>query len=195
MTDHEDRDTKEMVEIAHVPITPPRKGHDGEQAYLELWQRFVGRLNEEELEEIFRNTLYAHPLTQRQASVAATFVMWLGTNCGRSLIQEADAGRREPDGYRTGWNLRYLHRWEIENRREAGVNGGIRYCEAILSPHRAGSDQLNERTVPTVTIEDLDVIECICRWLATQDGQHFIRAAEAKVEAANRARYLLGELP
>lgn len=187
-----DGHTRNLVELAHVPISPPRKNHDGEASYLELWQRFVGRLTDEELGEIFRETLYEN-LTQRQASVAATFVMWLGTNCGRGMIQEADGGKREPDAYRADWHLRYLRRWEMENRRESGVNGGIRYCEAILSPQRSGPDHLSSRTVPTVTIEDLDVIDCICRWLATQDGQAFLRAAEAKVEAASRARRLFGE--
>lgn len=184
--------TMEMVPIEHIPITPPRKDHDGERSYLELWRRYISRCTEEELQSIFRNTRYAH-LTQRQASVAASFVIWLGTNCGRGLITEADHVPPERDGYRQGRDLRYLRRWELENRRELGINGGVRYIEAILDPARCTRETVIMAAAPDITIDDLDVIECLCRWLATMEGQYFIKAGEARMEALARERYLFGE--
>lgn len=199
MIDAEDRATADMVAIEHKPITPPRKGHDGEAAYLQLWQRFMERVGEKwdgsddhPLEDFYRNTNYKGP-TQRQASVAASFVMWLGTNCGRALILEADRAPIERNSYRQSLDLRYLRRWELENRRELGVNGGLRLCEHILWQERGTGQELDKVNAPTITVDDLDVIEVVCRWLATTDGQHFLKAAEAAVEATNRARYLFGE--
>jgi hypothetical protein len=187
--------TENLVPIEHIPLAAPRKNHDGEAAYLELWQRFMARCDEEALESIFRNTTYHTLHTQRQASVAASFVLWLGTNCGRGLITEADADwNRSPqrDSYRFGRDTRYLRRWEMENRRDGAINHGIRYCEAILAPERSTGAELALRDVPIVTVDDLDVIDCILVWLSTHDGQNFLKAAEARVEAASRARYLFG---
>lgn len=191
MRDDSDRSTADMVPIEHTPVSPPRKNHDGEHAYLDLWRRYVARCTEEELEELFSATARRWP-TQRQASVAASFVLWLGTNCGTAMLRSAQDDV-ERGGYRGDPTYRYLRRWELENRRSMSINYGLRLVEAILAPERGDGGQLRLCDVPTVTIDDLDVIDCICLWLATPDGQAFIRAAEARIAAIARERYLFGE--
>jgi hypothetical protein len=192
MQDEQDRTTPDMVPIEHIPIAPPRKGHEGEQAYLDLWKRFMARCDEDALESMFSATAYRRLATQRQASVAASFVLWLGTNCGTAMLRTAQDSMTT-GGYRNDPSCRYLRQWELENRRAMFINGGLRCVEAILTPERSGGGQLTLHNVPTVTVDDLDVIDCICMWLATQDGQHFIKAADAQITALQRARYLFGE--
>lgn len=187
MQDEDDRSTIEMLPIEHTPVMAPRKGVDGEHAYLELWQRYVSRCDEEELEELFRNCLVPWP-NQRAATVAASFVMWLGTSCGGGLLRTVEGqvmrgGFSDPD-------TRYLRAWESENRRRGSINGGVRSVEVILSPDL----HVTQRSAPTVTVADLDVIECVCMWLPTPDGQAFIRAADARLTAIQRERHLFGEV-
>lgn len=49
---------------------------------------------------------------------------------------------------------------------------------------------VNGKKVPTVTIEDLDVIDALMEWLASSQGQTFLAAAQARLDAAHRERHL-----
>ena len=105
-----------------VPISGNRITNPPERIYVDLWReqnrRQVGVNHGYTLLELLLcpdeevDPLYGHPrpkswLTHREAQVATTIIMWLGTNCGQCFIHEAErrikAERCEDaalDGYR-----------------------------------------------------------------------------------------------
>ena len=162
---------------------PPRKGLDGEQIYLLTWQHYISRKEPDELAEIFRDCVAQWP-TQRMATVAASFIAWLGTNVGHSMVDgvEREAKLRASPLA----DDRYLLAWESANRRRWHVNRGMRLAEFFLADHSSPT----RYTAPEVTIADLDVIDSLCLWLATPDGRAFIRAAQARLAALRQERRL-----
>lgn len=66
-----------------------------EQIYLDAWRALNERkiyVNEgfTALEWLLTGTGTPRPVTQRDAVVAASFAQWLGTNCGRGFIWDAE---------------------------------------------------------------------------------------------------------
>lgn len=128
---------------------------------------------------------------QRHATVAASFIMWLGTNCGAGLIHSARRLQRafEKSG-EPGFNA-WISAWAIEGRRCRGINSGVRTIEAVLAPTwdatREGAMRDAVRT--NVSYEDAEVIEHVMEWLGDEEqGRDFLRQCEAKIEARREER-------
>jgi hypothetical protein len=86
----------ELFEPVHESLQPRRLSEVGEHVYLQKWQEANRRrpaVNRgyTSLEWILcpegKSPL---PVTQRDATVAACLVQWLGTNCGRAFIWSAE---------------------------------------------------------------------------------------------------------
>lgn len=179
-----------MTELSHAPLRPPRAGHVGEQVFASMW---AAAMDETWDEYAFDDdpapiTIVLHelggPVDQRHATVAATFICWLGCNMGLATIRRAEsevaAGRWER-------NHSYLLAWTLENRRRGGVNSGIRAVEYLLAPTkdlRATRTMLDHgiAKLPELSATDLEVIEHVTGWLAEERGQRFLRQCEREID-------------
>lgn len=175
---HEDRiDYAYILELDHSSIQPPRQNTPGEGIYLRLWQQYI-QSNPKNLKEILINTMYSR-VSQRQASVCASFMKFMGCNAGKSFTHYAESLRTKYDSSHDA----YRHAWYEINRRIAGINSGVRTIEAMLSPeyHIKERDNFSIVTIVkwslfnSITTEDYDTVECMVSWWGSQEAQE-IRA-------------------
>lgn len=90
---------------ALVPTTPNRMTNPPERIYLELWREQNERIRgvnggytllenllapEDAIDPLTGRTRPRDWLKPREAEVATTIVMWLGTNCGQAFMREAE---------------------------------------------------------------------------------------------------------
>lgn len=160
----------EWVELKHEPEAPPRPDVYGEGIFLDAWQRMMAETPEfgdGELNEMFCTVFseISGPATQRQATVAATFVAWLGCNWGKCYILGAQD--RCKGLARDLWPQAYLSEWTWQNKRVACVNSGRRTIEAMLE---------------SPTIHDLEIADHLAVFLGSNRGQRFISDAEAEIK-------------
>ena len=151
------------MKLKHIPLQPPRTSVPMEGIYLRLWQNFSEQRPDEWL-AVFSDCNFKP--RQRAASVAASFMTFMGCNCGRDFTRRADELVS-----RFSWpEQAYIAAWALENTRHRGVNSNLRTIEYMLAGehpiHKDGfvRGRVNWAAVPNVTQEDHDVIECMVRW-------------------------------
>lgn len=175
--------------LSHEPLNPVRLSFDGEVSYLLVWQRWADApadpLAEKEFgepvpthfDEIFVD--YRWKPGQREATIAASVISWLGTNCGRAFLE--DARRIEAVcGYGA-----YNAAWGRENMRQGSVNGGMRALEALLTPvaEWSGRPYAMDRMV-SLSGRDFEAAECVIHWISGFSGQRFL--AECEIDLQRR---------
>jgi len=185
------------VALDHSPIRPPRDGFIGEAVFAELWKArmdlardWISPVDRGALGEILDHL--EQPVTQRDASVAASFISWLGTNVGSSFLDQTDAlsclvRHDAPSAY--------VAEWAAKNRRLRHVNLGWRSIELFMMT-KEQSDRVNrEGTRPgpgeavDITVRDLEVAEQIAAWLGTTDGRQFCRDAHDEITRREAAAW------
>lgn len=179
-----------MRSLIHEPETPCRPSIYGEGIFVGQWKHELAKVPDHgtgETEEMFCKIFGdLDPIDQRDATVAASFICWLGTNAGNSYLHESALRRHSEGG-----DEAYLLQWALWNRRVSYINGGKRTVEAILREP---------------TIRDLEVIEKLAEWLGTPPGRVFLKNANDEIEATrkaiiartqmeNRARLRANEIP
>lgn len=177
--------TEELLELVHEPVAPPRPGTPGERIYLELWREYLA-VRPERLDEILRDV--HGPTTQRDATVCASFMVFMGCNGGRGIHQSAEAL------WKIGLNRQQAFRlaWSQANTRARGTDCGIRCIEYMLATrHPIRTDpgyvgRVDWSLVPEVTMRDIDVVEAMVDWWSTREGDEMRSIAEPMIEAANR---------
>lgn len=188
----------QLIDLVHRPMQPPRAGHVGEQVFASMWEASMASTGDTTVDDD------AHPLwnvlgdftgqvTQRQATAIASVVCWLGTSCGLALLRRAQlevAACRWDE-----WHA-YLLAWTLENHRRRSINHGVRTVEYMMAPPdtvlrdtRLCTSGLAE--VPTLGADELEAIDHLMVWLATGDGQAFIRLCEAEVDRLTKERTLV----
>jgi len=185
----------DLVPLLHQPLRRVRPGFMGEVVFAEKWEALMNgpgieRFDDDPLAPIeCVLSECAFPTDQRLASILASVVTWLGTNCGLAMLHEASRLRGSP-GCQIGHE--YLQAWASENARRRGINHGVRIIEHIVADRPGGwPDDALFITLPEVTYRDLEAVDCLMLWLADFDGQRFLKDAEAEVEvrkAQQRAR-------
>lgn len=167
-----------ILPILHQPLIPPRADLALERFFAEQWRLLMASEIESEHADITPLGAILYPLTdtpdQRQAALAASFVTWLGTNCGQSFLIQAD--RLAGD---LGSQHGYLAAWAIQNHRRHAVNSGLRTIEHLAQLAAGGR-------LPNLTLDDAEVIEHVVAWLATDEGQGFL--ADCRRQQATAAR-------
>ncbi len=176
-----------MNSIKHSPLHAPRAGTPGEGLYLKLWQGFVEN-EPTAFADIFRNML--DPIDQRIVSIAASFMVFMGCNGGHSFTWLAkDLASR---GVFNVQSEAFLAAFAIENRREYGINHGLRLVEAMLHIKHPidydnyGRDHVIWGSVPDLNRKDMDAIECMVIWWSTSRAEEMRAIAEPLIIAANR---------
>lgn len=174
------------MKVQHIPIRPPRGSVPMEGIYASLWKNFAEQ-RPDEWRAIFRDC----PTTPRQraASVAASFMTFMGCNGGRDFTASAD--RLAASGAFIGKEAAYLAAWALTNDRVHYINCGLRVIEYMLAREhpvylsgiRLG--HVNWTLVPSVTMDDIDVIECMVRWWAGTTATVIREHAAALLEAHN----------
>lgn len=170
--------------VVHTPLAPPRKSVPGEVIYLDLWREWA-TIRPLEWHAIFCTT---GPVRQRAASVAASFMTFMGCNCGRAFTDEAErlaTSRVFPSRERA-----FIAAWAIENQRIYHVNRGLRTSEFMLAAEHPLEHNFNHGVirslVPAVTQEDNDIIESMAIWWSTGPAGVMRSIAVPMIEAANR---------
>lgn len=180
-------DTAELIPLAHTPIKPARPCTPGEGIYLSLWQAYIEG-DPSRLDRI----LWSHrwETSQRDASICASFMVFMGCAGGRSLHLHAEELKRKGIRPREA----YLFAWAQINERCKATNSGLRVVEYMLaSEHPIGNERpfsgrVVEDRVPELTMRDLDVIECMAEWWSDTDAAQMREIAEAQIEIENRKR-------
>lgn len=186
MTDHDiyGHEQTELLAFTHEAIRAPRKSVIGEVVMAEKWQAYMERFAEafhDECDEYgFRSLMSAFPfpLTQRLATVAASFIQWLGTNCGRCFLGDAERVAKALSDKRDAWAAA----WAIENTRHASINGGVRAIEAALSPDDYWQHGRLVR-LPELTAHDYEAVEHVVLWLGMPEGKAFITDCEREINS------------
>lgn len=177
--------TEELIELAHEPVAPPRPGTPGEAIYLSLWREFLA-VRPGRIDMILRDV--QGPTTQRDATVCASFMVFMGCNGGRGLHQSAEAFMRCSLTKQQAFRLA----WAQENARCRGTDMGLRCIEYMLAAkHPIRTDpgyvgRVDWSLVPEVTMRDIDVVEAMVDWWSTREGEEMRSIAEPMIEAANR---------
>lgn len=165
----------EDVVLVHSPVTPPRKDVYGEGIYVEHWQRYI--MSPIEYGEGYANdrfiSIFGHLpgiVRNSDATDAAAFICWMGTNCGRGFMRRGAEIAKVLDP--RDREEAYLFAWALNNIRSAGMNGGRRTIDAMI-------EDASPRTI--------EVFEIMACWLGTSDGQALMKAAEAEIEETRKA--------
>jgi hypothetical protein len=177
-------DQTELLAFSHEGIRAPRKDVIGEVVMAERWQaymqRFAPSIHDECDEYGFRTLMasFPFPLSQRLATVAASFIQWLGTNCGRCFIGDAEKIAAALHDRLDAWAAA----WAIENARHPSINGGVRIIEAALAPaDHYVHGRLNR--LPDLTAEDYEAVEHVVLWLGSTDGKAFFADCQREINA------------
>lgn len=174
----------------HTPLRPVRQGFIGEVVFYEEWLKLMDTpydyANNGQLGAIlYPLTGYSMP-SQREASVTASFIVWLGTNCGRCFLESTErfATDMAANG-KTHYKREdaYVAWWAMENHRRTWLNHGWRYIDGVLSESTNPGARL-----PEVSYDDCEVIEHVVHWLGTDDGRQFVKGCNAAIKARMRAR-------
>lgn len=174
----------EPPHVLHVPLAQPRPGTPGEGIYLSLWREFSTN-RPREWHSIFRTT---GPVRQRAASVAASFMVFMGCNGGRGFTWTAD--RLCEKGVFTNREDAFVAAWAIENKRVYGTNSGLRTSEYMLAEKHpivglpVGGTSVDWRLVPDITQEDYDILESMVIWWSTSQAGVMREIAEPMIKAA-----------
>jgi hypothetical protein len=201
----DNRALEAMGWLQFEPAIPVRQNILGEVVYNEHWQALMRRELVDH-PDYFSNTPNAmladilrglpHGINQREATVATTLIVWLGTACGQGFI---NSGRRYAERLGCSLEQGYYHAWAAQNVRASWVNHGYRLIELLLAPAHSpmrrprGSFQPElpfacASTVPQLTTVDHEVCEHVAAWLGTPLGQAFVTEAEREIELRRFAR-------
>lgn len=127
-----------------------------------------------------------NPITQRHASVCASFISWMGTNFGRELMthirnRSATWARELKVQPHEQGNV-YLAEWTIANVRKIGHNRNYRMIEYILAERADYNDQWELKYQPELSAEDYETVDKLVMWLSTRDGRSFYSNCMAEIE-------------
>lgn len=177
------RDDVDPPRVKHLPLHPARAGTPGEGIYLGLWREWA-ETNPREWFCIFTS---AGPVRQRAASVACSFMVYMGCNGGSSFTHEALRLAKTE-----AWRERaFLLAWAGHNARSSGVNYGLRTIKYMLARQHPIDDtmlgrRVNWQQVPYVSMDDIDIVESMVRWWAGPTASVMREIAEPTIKAAVR---------
>lgn len=187
MIEDDDDLNDKPLNLVHDPMHKPRNGFIGENVFAAAWKEEMAKPGPSAYdcdEYALGFVLWSMPgkLTQRRATVAASFVTWLGTNAGVGLLYVA----RGLEKRMVHTAMAYQAAWAHENERRRGINNGIRMLEYQLAlPENIETNPMFRtgglRSLPVLSADDYEVAEHVVRWIAEQ-GQTFVIACEAEIK-------------
>jgi hypothetical protein len=185
----------QLGELDHKPITGPRPSHVGENVFAHQWELLMQKRESEEdppnaaLARILWNMTHGEGLTQRHASVAASFITWLGTNCGNALIEKSRRLYIAMDSVsQLSREDAFVAAWAIENMRKPGR---YRVIDSVLAPPDHWlKDVFTNQTVlgmiPPLSADDLETCDHVAYWCGSPEGCEFIRLCNWQIRQRER---------
>ena len=160
--------------IKHVAIRPARN-MIGEQVFARRWLLLMEKENNHTERSNFEWVLasYPYPIDQRAASVAASFIVWLGTNVGGSFLALA----KEFNAVHAARSSAYVAAWAVMNVRSFGHNSYARQIDFLTRT----VEELSKDIFSEVSIRDLEVADQVAFWLGSEDGQNFLNGCAAEI--------------
>ncbi len=185
-----DCDQQELIELAHIPLRPARAGTPGEGIYLQLWVDYLA-LDPDRLHSILWST--GRHVGQREASVCASFMTFMGCNCGACFTDTAEQmlNMDARTSAARSAESRFQMAWALENRRSRGVNSGLRTIEAMLakSPTHVSNNftsSVDWASIEDITTADYDTVECMVSWWSGRDAHEMRAIAKLMIRAAEK---------
>nr|WP_319566223.1 hypothetical protein [uncultured Rhodoferax sp.] len=169
--------------VVHRPLAPPRKSISGEVIYLDLWREWA-TARPRDWHAIFKTN---GPVRQRAASVAASFMVFMGSQGGKGFTHTAKIFAKEPCFLSR--ERAFIAAWAINNMRCVGMNSGLRSSEYMLAAEYPLIDWprgIDRRKVPNITQDDNDILESMVRWWSTDPAAVMREIAEPMISAMNR---------
>lgn len=171
--------------LLHEPLQPLRENFIGERVILQEWQSLMASdvpFDDASDGETWLDFILAHlsKPTQRHATVAASFVTWLGTSCGLSFVIRArKAAQLDPQQPGLAW----VGEWAKANLRCHGVSYGFRTVEYVLAEpdNRTSGSFSGLKSRTAYSADDLEVIDHLCNWMGSNAGTEFLNKCEAKI--------------
>lgn len=181
-----------MADIQHKPLQlrdlPPEK------VFAREWEALASALIDlDDLEHDDLNVTRGQAIAaghnrmleigQEEATLAATFITWLGTNVGGCFLGKGRRMEEELSGRHLA-GMGFLAAWAIHNARHIGRNSGWRSCEYLAWD----GDWKDARRFnpPAMTEDELEVLENMARWLGTSEGGKFLARCEALIYAEQK---------
>lgn len=192
MVPRDDDEIAQVIEVQHKPRAT--RNLIPEMVYAREWEALASkRISCDDLDHddphvtvgqrIAAGQSVTIQVDQEHATLAATFVTWLGTSIGSCFLEngrrmESELAPRHVAG------MGFLAAWTIHNARHIGVNSGWRSCEYMAFD----GDWNNARRYypPAMTAHHLEVIENVVRWLATSEATRFLARCEALIFAEQK---------
>lgn len=173
----------DLGQCDHSPLQAPRDGHIGEAVFTERWAALMATpgASLDDCSNYWLTMILPEcmsTLSQRHATVAATFIQWLGTNCGAAFVDTAQ--RLTPHFSDSG--DAYVAQWAIHNRRRGWINGGWRSIEHMLADRSDLDRHHYPRARPDLSAEDCEVVDHIVYWLGGREGQTFLSMCKKEID-------------
>ncbi len=176
-----------MAELQHRPIRPARDGENNlqERVFLEAWITranlegfWFGQMDHLTFLHACARVTGCEDVTQRHATVAASFFRWLGTAIGQSFVSElirCSDSSPSHDG-EVGATLWFQYNSFVLMRNK----GRLPLALSILAKETQTPDQAR------LTLEDWRLLELLSSWLSTTDGRMFLRGVDDLVATKKR---------
>lgn len=173
---------EELLEFSHIPFRKPRVGIPFDGIYLDLWVEYV-KTDPKRLEEILRDLCSS--ITQRDVSICASFMSYMGCNAGQFLHQEAE---RLQTQHELSSSDAFALAWRKHNERKSYVNKGLRLVEYMLATEypilqtARFHQSVHPDLVPEISMRDLEVVDAMVDWWSSYSGQEMRKIGEHLIE-------------
>lgn len=143
------------------------------------------------LEDLFAKyhfETFAYALNEHSCRVIASFISYLGTNGGYQYLSDVERFKQLPDIPNF---YAYELAWSYENMRRYGHNNGYRAIEYILNDQAYLPSPMNhyfKLGYYEPTVEDYEIIEYVCKWLASYTGQEYLEKCKKDIQKENEIR-------
>lgn len=167
--------------LKHEPIRPARTCTPREGMFLQRWQAYAPAIDSSvgydylsNFERIFYDA--SSVADQRQASVAASFITFMGCNGGMGFTWMCERFAASVI-FQNCREDAFLAAWALEDKRCRGTNHGLRTSEyALAVQHPIAEQSAGHRTadwslVPVISADDRDTLECMVRWWAGTEAK------------------------
>lgn len=159
--------------MKHVPIRHARNMTE-EQVFARQWKELMESKEPYESGMLSRVLIgYPYEIKQREASVAASMICWLGTQVGKSFLLLAEEIREKTSCA----HYSYVAAWGVRNARVFGHNSNARQIDFLTRTQA----EMEANFFPETFVKDLEVLDQVCLWLGTEDGRAFIAGCEAEI--------------
>ena len=142
----------------------------------------------ENLFEKYHFETFAYNLNEHSCRVIASFISYLGTNGGYQYLSDVERYKQLPDIPNF---YAYELAWSYENMRRYGHNNGYRAIEYILNDQAYLPSPMNhyfKLGYYEPTVEDYEIIEYVCKWLASYTGQEYLEKCKKDIQKENEIR-------